>query len=217
MLNRHGDGGLKTQSYQDAAPQEILSSLVMREFRHRMANTLTVLHSSLRQQLATHSDRTLQEVLRRHEKQTMAVADLHRFFARDIGDGEILIESYFQSLCELLSRSVLAPLGLRCETFIINSFLSVEKCELLGLIVSELVMNAAKHAFPEEARGRVRIEIGVCKAYWRCLVSDDGVGIQKRSPGCGSDIIDKLIHALGARSAIQSGPDGTVVSIVFAC
>jgi two-component sensor histidine kinase len=217
MLNRHGDGGFKTQSYQDAAPQEILSSLVMREFRHRMANTLTVLHSSLRQQLATHSDRTLQEVLRRHEKQTMAVADLHRFFARDIGDGEILIESYFQSLCELLSRSVLAPLGLRCETFIINSFLSVEKCELLGLVVSELVMNAAKHAFPEEARGHVRIEIGVCKAYWRCLVSDDGIGMQKRSPGCGSDIIDKLIHALGARSAIQSGADGTAVSIVFAC
>ena len=51
MLNRHDDGGFKTHSYQDAAPQEILSSLVMREFRHRMANTLTVLHSSLRQQL----------------------------------------------------------------------------------------------------------------------------------------------------------------------
>jgi hypothetical protein len=64
---------------------------------------------------------------------------------------------------------VLGPLGLRCETFIVNSFLSVEKCELLGLIVAELVMNAAKHAFPGETRGRVRIEIGVCQAYWRCL------------------------------------------------
>ena len=215
MLNRHSDGEFKTGSYQDTASEEVLSSLVMREFRHRIANTLTVLHSSLRQQLATNPDRSLQEALRRHEKQTMAVADLHRFFARDIGEGEILIEPYFQSLCELLSRSVLAPLGLRCETFIVNSFLSVEKCELLGLIVAELVMNAAKHAFPRETRGCVRIEIGVCKAYWRCLVSDDGAGMQNPSPGCGSDITDKLINALGARSAIHSGPDGTAVSMVF--
>lgn len=217
MLSQQSDRIPANKFSQTTALDEALSSVIMREFRHRMANTLTVLHSSLRSQLGANSDPNLQEALRRHEIQTMAVAELHRFFAQDIGDGEILVEAYFHSLCELLSKSILMPLGLRCETFVVNSFLSVERCELLGLIVAELVTNAAKHAFHGKMHGRVRIEIGVCKAYWRCIVSDDGMGVQNPSSGSGSSILNKLVNALGARSAVQSGPGGTAVSIVFAC
>lgn len=194
---------------------DAVSSLVLRELQHRMANTLTVLHASLRREFARITDPDLKEAVRRHETQIMSVAALHRFFANSAGNGEISAEAHFQALSAVLSRSVLAPLGLHCETFVDKGFLSAEKCEWLGLIVAELVINAAKYAFPDGDCGRVRIEILACDACWCCTVSDNGAGMQSLSRGSGSKILDCLIEALDGQLAVRTGPDGTAISILF--
>src|SRR5580692_6708603 len=64
------------------ARSSINSPTVMREFQHRVANTLTVLCASMRLELATFNTPGLEEALRRIEKHVIAVADLHRFFGR---------------------------------------------------------------------------------------------------------------------------------------
>jgi two-component sensor histidine kinase len=116
----------------------------------------------------------------------------------------------------VLSRSILAALGLHCEAFVGKGALPGEKCEWLGLAIGELVMNAAKHAFPGDRAGRIRIEIFACGSHWRCTISDNGVGMQDTHRGCGSRIIDSLVDALGGQLAICSAPEGTAVSIAFA-
>jgi two-component sensor histidine kinase len=197
------------------ARREAVSSLVLHELQHRMANTLTVLHASLRREFAAITDPDLKEAVRRHEAQIMSVAALHRFFANSAGKGEISAEAYFQALSAVLSRSVLAPLGLHCETFVDKGRLSAEKCEWLGLAITELVMNAAKHAFPDGNCGRVRIEVLARDECWCCTVSDNGVGMQNAFRGTGSRITDCLIEALDGQLAIRAGTDGTATSIVF--
>jgi two-component sensor histidine kinase len=197
------------------ARSNIISSTVMREFQHRVANTLTVLSSSLRLELAAFNVPGLGEALRRHEKHVMAVADLHRFFGRYSEDFQFSAESYFQSLCSLLSKSILAPLGLHCEVLVDKAPMQAEKCELLGLVITELVLNAAKHAFPRNISGRVRIELVEQDAHWYCTVSDNGIGISTMSSRSGSQITDSLVDALGGQLAVCSGPDGTAVSITL--
>jgi two-component sensor histidine kinase len=182
-----------------------------------MANTLTVLHASLRREFARITDPDLREAVRRHETQIMSAAELHRFFADSAGNGEIPAEAYFQALGAVLSRSVLAPLGLHCETFVDKGCLSSGKCELLGVAIAELVINAAKHAFPDDSCGLVRIELLARDARWCCTVSDNGAGMHNISRGSGSKIIDCLVEALDGQLAIRTGSDGTAISIVFAC
>jgi two-component sensor histidine kinase len=133
--------------------------MVMREFQHRVANTLAILSASLRTELATFNVPGLNDALRRHEAQIVAVADLHRFFSHCFENVEIPADHYFQPLCAVLSRSILAPLGLHCEVSVGKTPMCANECEFLGLAVSELVLNAAKYAFSERRSGCVRVEI----------------------------------------------------------
>lgn len=50
-------------------------------------------------------------------------------------------------------------------------------CERLSLIIVELVTNAAKHAFPDQQPGLIRIEAFYGDGFWHCTVKDSGVGL----------------------------------------
>ena len=187
----------------------------MREFQHRAANTLAILSSSLRMELANFNVPGLDDALRRHEAQIVAVADLHRFFSHCYASDKIPADQYFQPLCAVLSRSILAPRGLQCELSVDTATMCAEECELLGLAVSELVLNAAKHAFSGRISGCVRIEIFEQESLWYCIVSDNGTGMRGRCMGSGSLIMDSLVSGLGGQLVRNTGPQGTTIAITF--
>lgn len=182
-----------------------------------MANTLAILQANCRQEFGRVADPVLKEGLRRHEIQILHLAELHHFLSRGAGRGEIEAADYFQPLCDVLSRSILAPLALRCEAFVGEGVLDASTCEWLGLIISELVMNAAKHAFPDRTEGRVRIEIYAPDGMaWCCTVADNGCGIGKTAAGgTGSRIVDTLVQMLDGQLAVDSGPSGTTIVLRF--
>ena len=89
----------------------------------------------------------------------------------------------------------------------------------IGLIVTELLINAVKHAFPEERTGRICVKYDASGSDWRLSVSDDGAGRLSRdgqplSNGLGTSIVEALGHQLDARVEISSGADGTIVSVI---
>jgi Histidine kinase-like ATPase domain len=54
----------------------------------------------------------------------------------------------------------------------------------LGLIVTELVINALKHAFPDGRAGKILVDYQSHGPNWTLAVSDDGVGMQPQAvPG----------------------------------
>ena len=190
---------------------------VLRELQHRMANTLAILQANCRVEFASVSDPVLREGLRRHESRILRLAELHHFLSRGADRSEIKAADYFQSLCDVLRRSILGPLAIRCEFCAGEGVLDATTCEWLGLIVSELVMNAAKHAFPERTGGRIRVELYAPDGMaWCCTVSDNGCGMRKTTAaGAGSRIVDSLVRMLEGEMAIDSGAAGTAVTIRF--
>jgi chemotaxis protein methyltransferase CheR len=92
----------------------------------------------------------------------------------------------------------------------------------IGLIVTELVMNALKHAFPPEKIGAsIVVSYRMAGPDWKLTVSDNGIGeIDIRStvctPGLGRRIIQLLAKQLDAQAAIVTGPAGTSVSVTHA-
>jgi len=189
--------------------------LAIREFNHRVANTLCLLSVGLRQDFIHVTSPELKAALRRHERQIISIAELHRLLGADAGSEKCAIAAHFQPLCNALACAVLAPLNVRCEAFLADETLRAEQCTKLALIISELVINAAKHAFPANKAGSVRIEIvhegGIC----RCTVSDDGIGLGSGPAGCGSGIVSVLVAELAGRIFVQSGKWGTAISVMF--
>jgi two-component sensor histidine kinase len=91
----------------------------------------------------------------------------------------------------------------------------------LGLIITELVINALKYAFPHNAAGsRVRIVYRLAGTSWKLTISDNGVGapdgnarVGKSKPGLGTSIVNALAQQLDARVDVSTGPRGTTVSV----
>jgi len=88
----------------------------------------------------------------------------------------------------------------------------------LALIVTELVINALKHAFPDDRMGRIQVDYCARGADWTLSVGDDGVGFSSHpgdtKPGLGTSIVQALAKQLGADVDVASKTSGTKVAIV---
>ena len=189
--------------------------LLLREMNHRMADTLMVLVAILWEEFGRCAAPGVRESLGRCEAKIVAFGNLHRLLIVDARDTPIAVPSYVDSLCRALSEAVLQPLQVRCEVFADEGFLPAEMCERLGLVIAELVTNAARHAFNGHTDRVVRVELARTSKFWQCIVADNGTGIKAIQPGVGSRVLDELVRTLGGRSLLQSGPDGTSVTIVW--
>jgi two-component sensor histidine kinase len=78
--------------------------------------------------------------------------------------------------------------------------MATRQCVPLGLIIVELVTNAAKHAFPSGNDGLVRIDLLCREGRWRCTVSDNGVGAVGPLRGSGARILEDLSRSIRART-----------------
>ena len=92
----------------------------------------------------------------------------------------------------------------------------------IGLIVTELVMNALKHAFPAARPGAaILVSYKVAGTDWKLTISDNGVGkpdvkASESKGGLGTSLVRALAKQLDARVDIASDGHGTAVSLTHA-
>ena len=191
--------------------------LLVREMHHRLANTLTIVAGALRREFATCSPPSvslaIRESIERCEARIVALGKLNRTLAIGATDSVISLQRYVEHLCEALSEALLNPLGIKCEVFADAGEIPAQRGERLGLIISELVTNAAKHGFNGRKDGLVRVELLKKTDHWICTVSDNGSGMAKSPDGVGSKILEQLVGTLGGTLVRKSGRDGTAVVV----
>jgi two-component sensor histidine kinase len=145
----------------------------------------------------------------------MSIATVQRHLSA-VRAGETELGSYFRQLCESLGASMIRDpdqiqILVRTDAGVVTSDVSLS----LGLIVTELVINALKHAFPDERPGRIAVNYLAGKK-WTLCVSDNGVGMPSipPKPGLGTSLIEALAQRLGAHIEVANAKPGTAVSIV---
>ncbi len=191
------------------------------EMRHRVANSLQIIASILMLKArAVSSEETRAELQDAHQR-VMSVAAVQQHLHETAGVEEVDLRAYLDKLCEGLAASMVSegqPVDIIVRTD--RDMASSAKAVSLGLIVTELVINALKYAFPEARTGA---EIIVCYEVngsdWKLAVSDNGVGRKDGavSPGSGlgTTIIKALAKQLGARMEVLSR-DGLTTAITHA-
>jgi chemotaxis protein methyltransferase CheR len=89
----------------------------------------------------------------------------------------------------------------------------------LGLIVTELIINAIKYGFPEpRASARIRVTFEMAKSDWKLTVADNGVGRAgsedaTKSTGLGAALIGALAKQLDAQISETSSRKGLTVAV----
>lgn len=194
--------------------------ILLQEMQHRVANSLQIIASILL--LKARSVQSEETRLHLHEahQRVIAMATVQQQLQAGGAGGAVEIRPYLTKLCESLASSMIGerrPLAVevRAGPGTANSSDAVS----LGLIVTELVINALKHGFPGGRSGRIVVSYEQTGRAWKLSVSDTGVGRAtqgKLRSGLGTTIVEALASQLSARVETASGPEGMAVSIVRA-
>jgi two-component sensor histidine kinase len=188
--------------------------LFVREAHHRMKNTLTLLGAWLRSDFKSTASEDLPKAIDGFERRIVAFGRLYDLLSNGSDRRYTSVGDYVGSLSCALAIAILEPKGIRCEATIGYGFLESRRCERLGLVIAELVTNAAKHAFPNQQPGLIRIEAFYRDGSWHCTVKDSGVGTSGARRGVGGRIVEDLARSIGGYAVTDSCPDGTTVTVV---
>ncbi len=195
--------------------------VLLQELQHRVANSLQIIASVLMQSAKrVQSEETRLHLHDAHHR-VMSIATLQRHLATS-RVGEVELRPYLHDLCQSIGASMIPDHGkLSLTATVDDSRTSPDTSVSLGLIVTELVINALKHAFPgEHDGGKITVTYAAQGTGWAMTVSDNGVGMPASAglgkPGLGTGIVDALSKQLGARVHVATASAGTQVSIIGA-
>jgi len=205
--------------------QELLQEkdMLLEEMAHRVANSLQIIASILFLKARTvRSEETRLQLEDAHQR-VLSVAAVQQHLHLSGHNEPIEIASYLIKLCDTLAQSMIGgsrPITLKVEADA-GTALSREAVSI-GLIVTELVMNALKHAFPgEKSDAAIVVSYKVAGTDWKLTISDNGIGKPDVSagnskPGLGTSLVRALTRQLEAVVEIASDSRATAVSITHA-
>lgn len=195
--------------------------ILLQELQHRVANSLQIIASVLMQSARKVQSEETRTHLHDAHHRVMSIATLQRQLAVSrIGD--VALAAYLTDLCKSIDASMISDHNrLSLTVTADDSFVPTEVSVSLGLIVTELVINALKHAFPGRNRvGAISVDYASQGTGWTLTVADNGVGMPRgeadAKPGLGTGIVDALSKQLDARVTIADAAPGTRVTIVHA-
>jgi len=173
--------------------------LLLRELNHRINNELTSAINLVSTGAVLADNPEVRAALSSVVELLDKYAGVHRALAVPVSGVLIDTAEYLRRLGLAMTRSTLNRLNIHLVFATDALALESDRCWQLGLIVHELVANAAKHACFENGKGEIRVELVRSGSSLNCIVADNGSGSATPTTGCGLMIISDLAKNLGGR------------------
>jgi two-component sensor histidine kinase/CheY-like chemotaxis protein len=177
---------LKMKQAQDKIKASLREKdVLLREIHHRVKNNLAIVSSLLRLQSRFAADEFHRQMFLDTQNRIRSMALVHEKLYQADNMAGLKVNQYVASLVDdfvASSRTLGRPITV--QLYVEEISLGIETVVPLGIILTELISNCFRHAFPDGRTGEIRIELGPSehKAF-RLLVTDNGVGI----PECVED------------------------------
>jgi chemotaxis protein methyltransferase CheR len=198
-------------------------AMLLEEMQHRVINSLQIIASILMLKArAVTSEETRQHLQDAHRR-VMSVAAVQQHLHSSSRLELIEIAPYLSKLCGSLAESMIGdsrPAVL--DVIADDGRLASADAISLGLIVTELVINALKYAFPDPAKpATVTVRYEINGTDWKLSVCDNGIGrLDNSAPaakgGLGTSLVKALANQLDAQVETTSSPEGLRVAVTHA-
>jgi two-component sensor histidine kinase len=179
-------------------------SLLLRELDHRIKNELTSAIYAVSAKAVESDSVAVKAALLDVVDLLHQCADVHR--AQRMPDQGRLTDAakYLQQLCFSITKYRLDRLAIRVLFSADDLRLEGERCWKLGLIVSELLTNVARHAQFDARHPELRVELMLAGNVVKCRVADNGSAPEPIRRGRGLAIVGELASSLGGRVHMSS-------------
>jgi len=153
--------------------------MLLQEMQHRVANSLQIIASILLLKARTVQSEETRLHLKDAHQRVMSVAAVQQQLLASSRGERIELGPYLSRLCEALVASLTDdshPVSLQVHGG--GGTASSAEAVSIGLIVTELVINAFKHAFVgDRAAGALAVAYEAAATSWTLTVSDNGIGV----------------------------------------
>jgi two-component sensor histidine kinase len=194
--------------------------VLLQEMEHRVANSLQIIASILLLKAKVVTSEETRGHLKDAHQRVMSVAAVQSHLHATEGIDQIEVGSYLTKLCGSLADSMIGEdRSMAVKVVADEGQIGSAQAVSIGLIVTELVINAIKYAFPvDKADAQVLVTYESAGANWKLVVSDNGIGksadtVPERPGGLGTVIVQALVKQLQAQMAVLSTAGGMSVSI----
>jgi len=193
--------------------------ILLKEVYHRVKNNIQFIDAMLALEGKEFETRGLGRRLAEIRGRLQAMALVHQQLVASQDLASVNLATFLEELCDNMARGAgMDARGIAIRLDAAPLRIHLEQAVPLGLIVSELISNAIKYAFPEGQGGEIQVSAQALEDEGiRLLVSDNGVGRNPEegsSEGIGRMIIHSLSSQLGA--TVREGNDaGFSVELVI--
>lgn len=197
--------------------------LFLEEFDHRVKNNFTLVAALLDMQRRRAGNLETQEALASALNRVDSIARAHRHLYRGgtVSHGDVDMALYLEELSTALAEALFLRGAITLDCTCDHAAIPRDRAVSIGLIVNELVTNAAKHAFAGRESGRIEIRFEAAPSGWTLVVCDDGVGLPeapgttRKDGGLGQKLVDSFVRQARGTATIDTGPEGTKVTVTL--
>jgi two-component sensor histidine kinase len=178
---------------------------MLKEMSHRVMNNFQMMASFLHIQ-ASGAPPSVKAQLRTAESRVQVLAELHSLLAYTESAQEIDAAAYISQLCRRLGAVIDRPEEITIACVCEPLMLATDKIVPLGFVISELVTNAAKYAFPPPAQGVISVTLTRTLDCWTLTIRDNGRGLvgavetpgsEPPVGGLGTRLVRRFVQRIG--------------------
>lgn len=182
------------QLHQSLQEKEVL----LKEIHHRVKNNLQLITSLLNLQAAGAPQQSLEDFLYNGQHRVKSMALIHERLYLSDNVSAIEIGAYTQDLVNSIFESFSVEDHIQYHIESEQVLLDIDQAIPVGLIINELVTNSLKHAFQNQAQGRLAVKVSKEDQAVLLIVEDDGIGLEESEDknSMGLELVRLLVRQL---------------------
>ncbi|MEZ5961795.1 MAG: histidine kinase dimerization/phosphoacceptor domain -containing protein [Hyphomonadaceae bacterium] len=193
--------------------------LLLREIEHRIKNNFAMVNSLVEMQRRNADSDEVKRALSAVAARVESFARAHNHLYRSADDvGAVEMRAYVRELGEALAQALAQQGAIELSSDADDLTIDRDRAVTIGLLINELVTNAAKHAFRGRDRGAVDVQFRRNEDGWRLIVADDGVGFDPATVskiGLGQRLVEAFVRQANGTLTTESNNTGTRVVVDF--
>src|SRR3954469_18364632 len=192
-------------------------NMLLSEVNHRTKNSLAVAASLLAIQGRRQPDRAVRALFEEAQDRLNAMARVHDLLSKSESIQRVDLATYVTDLCEALRPITQNDGRVRFAVSAQEGILvEADTAFALGIVLTELITNAVKYAFPPPRSGTIFADARRgAPELLEVSIRDDGVGMASfREGSLGYGLVRSLVEQINGNIAVQSDP-GLTVTISF--
>jgi two-component sensor histidine kinase len=204
----------------DLAQARDRAEVLLSEVNHRVANSLALVSSLVNLQSRAVADPAAKDALAETQDRILAISLVHKRLYSSNDVRSVALEEYLTALLDHLRTSMRSQVrGVTLSYDVDPMELETDASISLGVVITELVTNAFKYAYPD-GTGEIRVRLRkLSDEQAELLVEDDGIGRADGAPakgtGVGTRIVNAMCMNLGAQMLYRKQRPGTAAHLVF--